>query len=659
MEKSPFFPLRESCFNSYTFYMRQWLDNQYQNLFLYVPFLLAGGAALYFTAQSEPNFIGVVVTMAICGGLFMVKKLPMILRAVLLIVFGFGYACCFTNMINTPIIARDMHNMELVGKIKSIDHTHNNTRIILTVNANDIGLGNDTANLRLSVKNTDNLPGVGDTVRVNGGIFKTAHAYAPETFDFAQWAYFKNISAMGYVNDIQTIKHNDKITVGMWRDKIHKKANSFLVDSLVLGYKSAVPDEDNKIWTATGIGHVWSISGFHMTLVGGWLFVIMYFICRTIPQITNRIPAKIPATICAWVGLLFYLFLSGVDTATLRAFLMTTLVFGAFVFGRNAISMRNVAIAFCIIFLLNPYSVMQAGFQLSFSAVFGLVWLYQDVRPKMPKNKLLKIIYACVLTSLVATIFTAPFVAAHFGAIPIYGLIGNLVLLPVFSVVIMPLVFVGAFTAMLGINTPIIWAHDIYNWLIKIAEIISGLPYATPTIPHISNASLFFWIIGFMALIFIKPIKIKINYILFGVFAVVGLMVVFLAPKPIFFATPDNELVAFVNDKKQLEFSKSRASNHKFAFNTWKSINGEQPDTPNKRKKHINGVFRQNNIVHIQKFVPLVKNIERLCNDDSVDFIVSYFKIDAPKCAHKILNGGFVIYPNNRVKYLQSGRKWN
>ena len=639
--------------------MRDWLDNQYQNLFLYVPLLLAGGAVLYFTASTEPEFIYTAVFAILSGAILLCRKCPILIRAFCMVIFGFCYACCFTNFINTPKISRSMHNLSLSGVVKSIDYTSDKARIIMVINANDINAGDGTANLRLSIKNEILLPNIGDRISVDAGVFKPNSAYAPETFDYAQWAYFNNITATGYINNLTTIESKYNNGINSLRDTLHKKSNSFLVDSLVLGYKSAVPDDDNEIWTATGIGHVWSISGFHMTLVGGWLFIIMYFIFRTIPPITKRIPARIPATICAWFGLLFYLFLSGIDIATLRAFLMTSLVFGALVFGRNAISMRNVALAFCIIFLINPHSVMQAGFQLSFSAVFGLVWLYQDVKPKMPHNKLLKIVYACVLTSVVATIFTAPFVAAHFGAIPIYSLLGNLILLPVFSVAIMPLVFIGVICSLFNIHSPIIWAHDIYNWLIQVAQNISELPCANMTMPHISNIALMLFVLAFVALVFIKPIKIKFNYILFVVFIISGIITVCLSPKPVFYATHDNELVAFLNNDGTLVFNKARASAHKFAFDTWKQVNGEDTNSKNKRKAHSEGIFRQGNIVYIQKFVPLMKNIEKLCADDSVKFIVSYLKINAPRCQHKILSGGFVIYPNNKIKYTQTNRRWN
>ena len=636
--------------------MRDWLDNQYQNLFLYVPFLLAGGAALYFTMSNEPGMILAYIGLLISSGAIFIKRVPNVLRAMLIFIFGFCYACVFTDLIDTPKLRHNKHNLTVVGTVQNIDYTDEKSRIYLSVSADDIGAGDGTATVRVSIDKDSAPPNIGDIISANIGLFKPSVAYAPETFDYARWAYFNGLSATGYISDFQVIKSGGTGGINSMRNFIHRRANSFLVDSLVLGYKNAVPADDNPIWTATGIGHVWSISGFHMTLVGGWIFLIFYFLFRAIPYITRRVPARIPAMGFAWIGLLGYLFLSGVDIATVRAFVMTTLIFLAFMVGRSAISLRNIALAFCFIFLMNPHYVMQAGFQLSFAAVFGLVWVYSDVKPKMPRNKLLKAIWACVITSVVATVFTAPFVAMHFGAIPIYGLIGNLILLPIFSFAIMPLVLIGA---LCGGGTITEWAHGLYDFALDIAQYIASIPFATITVPHISNVAAICFIVSFMALVLIRPIKIKINYILFAVFCAVGVGIVHLSPRPIFYATHDNELVAFVGDDGKLEFNKSRSSNHFFAFDAWKKINGEQTNTPNPRRKHDVGVYRYGDIVYVQKFVPLMKNISAMCADDDVRYIVSYFDVVSKSCAHKILGGGFVIYPGGRVKYIQKNRRWN
>lgn len=639
--------------------MRDWIENQYQNSFLYVPFLLAGGAAVYFTRAVEPNLIfAPIILCALIAALF-IRRMPIILRGVIIGLIGFVWAGIFTDVIDTPKMRHNVFDQNIVGTVQKIDHTYDKTRLYLSVNADDIGADGERATVRVSICPECVIPQIGDVVQVNIGLFRPNAAYAPETFDYARWAYFNGLTATGYANKIDVIRSGDSGGINTLRDGLHNRSKSFLVDALVLGFKAAVPESDTPIWTASGVGHVWSISGFHMTLVGGWLFIIFYFIFRSIPYVVRRIPAKIPAMGCAWIGLVGYLFLSGIDVATVRAFLMTTLVIAAFMFGRSVISLRNVALAFCVIFLFNPHYVMQAGFQLSFAAVFGLVWVYSVLRPKMPQNKLIASIYACALTSVVATVFTAPFVAAHFGAIPIYGLIGNLVILPIFSFAIMPLVLIGVVVGVWGWYGPQNLAYTIYEFALNIAQNISELPHAMVDVPHISNVAMACFVCAFMALIFIKTINIKVNYILFATFCVIGVAIVTIAPRPIFYATHDNELVAFVGDDGILEFNKSRASKHYFAFDTWKQINGDAIGTPNRRRKHDRGVWRYGSIVYIQKFVPLMQNIGALCNDDSVRYIVSYFNVVAPSCQHKILRGGALIYDSGRVEYVQRTRRWH
>ena len=642
--------------------MKDLWQNQSKNLFLWLPFIMAFGAGLYFNLPCEPAlYMTITGLIAVTIILFISKRT--FIRIIALFLFGLCYASVFTHFINTPQLPRNMHNVEIGGKVTKIDYTADKARIYIKTDSCEINAeqkGN--AIIRVSAKPELVLPNIGDTIRANVGLFRPSGADAPGSFDYARWAYFNGLSATGYINSYDIIHKSNGTSISTLRDYMHTKANSFLADTLVLGYKSAVPESENNIWTATGVGHVWSISGFHITLVSGWLFALFYFLFRAFAPITKRIPARIPALICSWAGLLFYLFLSGTDVATVRAFLMATLVFAAFIFGRNAISMRNVCVAFCIIFLMNPHYVMQPGFQLSFAAIFGLVWLWNDIQPTMPKNKILKVLYTASLTSVVATVFTAPFVIAHFYSLPIYGLLGNLILLPIFSVAIMPLVILGTITATFNWTMPLDIANTVYKYTLNLGEHIAELPYSTITLPHISNASLMFFILGFMCLMFIKPIKIKINYILFVCMFGIATLIIAITPKPIFYATRDHELVGFVN-KGKLEFNKSRASNHYFTFDTWKQLNGEATGTPNKRRKHDKGLYLYKtdkfNLAYVQKFTTLQKHIINLCNDDNIDYIVSYFYVDAPKCNHKILRDGFVIYKSGKVKYTIANRPWH
>lgn len=634
--------------------MRELWINQSGNWFLWVPFLMAFGAGLYFNIANEPNFticaigmVALIILITLCKRVFV--------RAVMLFLFGFCYACVFTHIINTPQLSHPVHGISINGTVKNIDYTADKSRIYIKT---DNGM-----NVRVSLQNNTTPPNIGDKIRANVGLFHPDGADAPESFDYARWAYFNGLTATGYINDFTITSHAHNNSISNLRDNLHRRAKSFLVDTLVLGYKNAVPGTDAEIWTATGVGHVWSISGFHITLVSAWLFAIFYLLFRAIAPITKRIPARIPALCCAWIGLLFYVILSGADVATMRAFIMATLVFVAFILGRRAISMRNVCIAFCVLFLMNPHFVMQPGFQLSFAAIFGLVWLWNDIRPKMPHNKILKIICTAVLTSVVATMFTAPFVITHFYDLPIYGLIGNLILLPIFSIAIMPLVCLGTVTLFIGWMGPINLAEYIYEICMNIGTSIATLPGATITMPHIPNTAMVFIICAMACIMFIRPIRIKINYI-FGIILIcIGICITALYPKPIFYVTNDHELAAFVGENGKLEFTKSRASNHYFTFDTWKRLNGEPIGTKNNRRKPNDGVWIYETphftLAYIQRFTPLSKNIVRMCRDENTDFIVSYFDIDAPQCNQKILRDGFVIYPSGKIRYVYHRRPWH
>lgn len=629
------------------------LDFQRKNLFLWATMIMAFGAALYFSLPYEPNVPYATILSAALFAIMIWSHVPIVIRAIAVFMFGFIYACAYTHIIDTPQIISTMRDTNIVGNVYKIDFANDKSR--LYINTDD--------NMRIRVSIGDNIPtpNVGDKISATATLFRPAAAYAPATFDYARWAYFNKLSATGYISDYDVIIPAQSKTINSIRDTLHKRADSFLVDSLVLGYKNSVPKDDNKIWTATGIGHVWSISGFHMTLVGGWLFAIFFLIFRSIPYITRRIPARIPAIICSWAGLLGYLFISGLDVATLRAFLMTTLVFVAFIFGRVAFSMRNICLAFCLIFLINPHYVMQPGFQLSFSAVFGLIWFWGDVPyvKRSRRQKILRAIYVTIMTSIIATVFTAPFVAAHFYALPIYGLVGNLILLPIFSFAIMPLVMFGVCGVEIATNL----AHGIYDWTINIATWIAQLPLSTISIPHISNVAMVLFILGLTSIIFIRTTRWRENYIIGILCICIGITIVTTQPHPAFMSTYDNKLVAFRRADGQISFNMKSASDHYFAFDTFLQISGNPTDTTRHKHKCSRGVceFKSDKftLMYTQRFMPLMKNLHNWCMDDSVDYIVSYLDVDAPKCEHKILRDAFIIYDNGRIDYVRSNRRWH
>ena len=640
--------------------MKEFLRSQVKNLFFWVPIFISFGAGLYFSCTTEPNIWIIISCLLVgiatfCG----IKKYPA-LCLIASFLTGFGYAGIYSHTKNVPSLLHEVHGVEITGKITNLDYTDEKLRIYISTE--------NYGKIRVSTT-TDNIYNIGDIISGTGGLFEPKPADIPGGFDFARWAYFDNISATGYINDIKTMYTSESAVYNI-RNHIKNIANSFLADSLVLGYKNTIPTEQRKVWATNGVAHIWSISGYHTTLVMGWLFVLFYFIFRLWPKLIRRVPARIPAMICAWVGLIGYVLLSGGGVATLRAFLMATLVMLAFIFGRNVISMRTACIAFLTLVLINPYFVMQAGFQLSFAAIFGILWLWTVIQPRLPANKILKYIYATILTALTAGIFTCPFIMLHFGTLQLYGIIGNLIFLPIFSFIIMPIVIIGILLALIGIHYPLAVAHHIYDHIYKIANHIANIPMSEINIGTISNTSVIFIVFGLACIIFIAnydkfklAISRHLNLVCSGLFILTGITIAILTPRPVFYISNNHKLIGAVIDG-QLQFNKSRDSSNYFAFDTWKQANTEPKGTPNHRLAKESGVytvsFPKFSVAYIQNFVPLSNNITSLCDDREIKYIVSYFDIKTEsKCADKIISGGGVIYESEKFIPISTSRLWH
>ena len=648
--------------------MKNFWNNQYKNIFLWIPFLMAFGAAWYFSLNTEPNFhFPILITLLLVAIIY--KNKNIIVRAFALFLFGFFYSMSFTHIINTPQIRDSYGAISISGTIRDIDYTSEKTRLTIHVPLEQIDTDTQHkyANIRISIPDDNQNINIGDTIRGNVMLFHPSSKYVPASFDFARWAYFTKLSAIGYFKDYEIIKSDSAPNI---RTYVHNKSNSFLTDSLVLGYKKTIPESESNIWKSVGIGHVWSISGFHMTLVGGWLFALFYLIFRMVPKITKRIPAKYPALICSGFGLLGYLFLSGISVATVRAFLMAVLVGMAIIFGRNILSLRNAALAFLIIFLINPFYVMHPGFQLSFAAIFGLLWFFKDneYQKRTFFARHLHILYLSLMTAVIATIFTMPFIIAHFGYIPLYGLLGNIILLPIFSIAIMPLIILGTICALFNYHFLINLAHNIYQFALSLAERIANLPYANIQMPHISNCVLILCIIGLLCLILIINTDSKnriirnINYILCAICITSAIIGYITTKRPLFYATPDHQLVGFV-ENNQIKFNKARASKHYFAFTSWREFNNEKPKDKNEKYKCNHGICQYNtpkwNLVYIQNFTTLMDNINRVCNDKSIDYIVTTFEVKSPNCHAEILTDGLLIYQNGTITKIINRRPWH
>jgi ComEC/Rec2-related protein len=122
----------------------------------------------------------------------------------------------------------------------------------------------------------------------------------------------------------------------------------------------------------SGLGHVLSISGYHMAVVAGVVFFAVRALLALIPALTVSFPIKKWAAATALAAAAFYLLLSGCDVATQRSFFMTAVVLIAVIVDRRAVTFRTLAVAAMIVLALVPEALVHPSFQMSFAATLAL-----------------------------------------------------------------------------------------------------------------------------------------------------------------------------------------------------------------------------------------------------------------------------------------------
>jgi competence protein ComEC len=218
--------------------------------------------------------------------------------------------------------------------------------------------------------------------------------------------------------------------------------------ALVTGEQALISEPLQEAYRVSGLAHLLSISGVHMSLLAAAVFVLVRRALALWPAVALRIDIKKIAAWAALAATAFYVLISGMSVPAVRAFIMVAVVMIAVLVDRRAISLRSVAMAAVVLLAIYPEAVVGPSFQMSFLAVIALVALYERVslRPhwRGPDGEVrvrraaLIYVAAVVVTDLVAGSVTSLFAAYHFNRLPAYSLVANLVAAPLTGLWIMP-----------------------------------------------------------------------------------------------------------------------------------------------------------------------------------------------------------------------------
>ena len=261
--------------------------------------------------------------------------------------------------------------------------------------------------------------------------------------------------------------------------------------ALVLGDQRAIGDADWTLFNRTGIGHLVSISGLHITMIASLVGLLIGALWRRSPYLLARSAAQTAAIIGGLIAALLYALLAGWGVPAQRTVLMLATVGAAWVFSYRIGMATSLALAAAVVCLIDPWAALAPGFWLSFGAVAAIVWVMQG-RPLRASSRTWRdILSAATRVQIAVTVALVPATVLLFHQLSIISPFANAVAIPLVSWAVTPLALIGAALAtlpapfaliaepMFGIANAIFTALAIaLQWVASFAWAI--LPVATP-----------------------------------------------------------------------------------------------------------------------------------------------------------------------------------
>ncbi|WP_407352119.1 DNA internalization-related competence protein ComEC/Rec2 [Luteimonas sp. R10] len=266
----------------------------------------------------------------------------------------------------------------------------------------------------------------------------------PGWFDSEKHALARRLAAVGYVRDADPVERLAPAAgIDAWRDGLAGRidravpgAASRYVRALALGDTRRLDERDWETLRATGLTHLIAISGFHVGLVAGFFALLAAGAWRLLPMLGRRVPRPQAAAFAALAGALFYAAAAGWALPTVRTVLMIAVVAAARLWRRPLRVADSLALAAVAVLLVDPLSVLAAGFWLSFAGVAWLVWC-------LPHTRAQPLLRGFLSAQWVATLGLLPLTAVLFGQASLAGPFANLVAIPWWSLVVVPLSLLG------------------------------------------------------------------------------------------------------------------------------------------------------------------------------------------------------------------------
>ncbi|HEV3185499.1 MAG TPA: ComEC/Rec2 family competence protein [Xanthobacteraceae bacterium] len=588
--------------------VRLWLAEEVGpgRLIPWLPIAFGSGILVYFAAQHEPIMVPApALALAFMLAAILARARPIafpLLVAATAACAGFATATVKSTWIAHPVLHHAAGNVAIAGWVETREERERTDRIVVKVERLESARRLDDApdRVRLSVRK-GTAPMVGAFIEIKARLNAPLAPLRPGGYDFARDLYFQGIGATGFaVGEIKTVAPPRR--PGVWlvyaafiesmRDSIDRRIRAAvpgdagsIASALITGKRDAISAQLNDAMYISSLAHILSISGYHMAVVAGAVFFLVRAVLAIIPGFAARRPIKKWAALAALAAATFYLLLSGAEVATQRSYYMTAIVLGAVLIDRQALTLRTIGTAAVLVLLIAPEAVVHPSFQMSFAATLaliaayerGLPWKTQHADTPLGARIALWGVYevaGLIFASLVAGLGTTPYAAYHFHRMAPYGVLANLLAMPIVSAWIMPAGMLALLAMPFGLDDALWRLMGMgIDWMDSIALWVASLPGAVGRVPAFGGGPLLLCTAGLVMLCLMRsPLRWS------GALAIVAATLWALAtPLPDVLIAPSGDLIAVRGADGRLAVIKKNGEG--FAVKEWLAADADPRTT--------------------------------------------------------------------------------
>jgi len=584
--------------------------------FLFLPVAMGAGAGLFYMSPSDPGVLMTGIGLAValmCAVLARHNHLGASRAAAFAAALCAGALAAAVEQQSGAILLDSDVTTRITGQVQAreFDAEGRVWYVIDLVSTSEPEIRRPPGRVRLVARMAHPPLPVGAMISGRARLSSPSGPVMPGGYDFAFKAFVDGIGAHGFFFRApetaapalaQTaLVESFRLRMRSIREHISLRIRSVLpgdpggiAAALAVSDRRGISQPVQEALRATGLAHILAISGLHMALAAGTLYIGLRKGLALFPALVEALPVKKIAAIGALLTATAYLMISGGSVATQRAWVMLAIMLVAVLADRSALTLRNVALAAIVIIVLTPSAVTGPGFQMSFAATAALISAYAAlaarardrdntapgpfarVVPLRWLGMLVKLMAGLALTSLVAGLATGLFSAHHFHRVAGHGLLANMLAMPLVTIVVMPAGLAAMLLMPFGLDAwPLQFMGKGLEGVIAVANYVDSLG-GDITVGSIPLAATVTAGAGLIILMFLRSWLRLSGAALIGLGALLTLPP-FNAPGPDILISEDGNLVALAGPAG---LASNAARPSAFVFNQWQTALRGKPHLP-------------------------------------------------------------------------------